>query len=226
MITRNMSEKEVIAELKNIDVIVHSRIKGYLLKYKKGLKSKQFKHNDVLGVQEYSINGNKVILCFQKIEHTNKLSDLGIATIVIAEYGVYIPFWNDRGNTSYVFLTKHSIDRLWQRLGLTVKEFFVNEYCVKSQTAHHLVKYDGYGNDDSTYVLNYGEVFFIATVTEQAIICKTCLDLDRLYSNQLKLFLDSKVGGEKYRNKVDADYDKQVTRNFKKTDDIYRKFCA
>ena len=54
-------------------------------KFEKQLKSKAYKHNDVLEVREYVINWNRVLVCFQKIVLTDKLASLGISHIVLTE---------------------------------------------------------------------------------------------------------------------------------------------
>lgn len=225
MIKKGMGDKEILAELARVDKIIISRLGGYLLKYRKGLKSKAYKHNDVLGVQEYDIEGNKCLLCFQKIEY-GKVSDVAVANMVITEDGAYIPSYNEWKRLSYIFLSKHSIDRMWQRMGMTLKEFFVNEYCVKAQTAHHLVKYDDYGYDDNTYIMNYGKCFFIAVVDETKIVIKTCLDRDKIYSNQLQMYVDSKRGGEFFADKTYEVNKAIVLSRFKKTNDVYKSLCA
>lgn len=225
MIRKGMSDKEILAEIARIEKVIISRLGGYLLKYRKGIKSKAYKHNDVLGLQEYNIEGNRCLLCFQKIEY-DKVSDMTVANMIITEDGAYMPSYNEWGKLTYIFLTKHSIDRMWQRMGMTLKEFFVNEYCIKSQSAHHLVKYDGYGYDDNTYIMNYGRCFFIAVADENKIIIKTCLDRDKIYTNQLSLYVEAKRGGEGFADKY---YEKNkgiVLSRFKKTNDIYRNLCA
>lgn len=227
MIERNMTDKEILAEIKKVDDIIISRIEGYTKKYQKALKNKAYKHNDVLGVNEYVINGNNVICCFQKVMHTEKLADLTIANIIVTEWGAYIPMYNDHNRLSYIFLSKHCIDRMWQRMGLTLREFFVNEYCVKSQTAHHLVKYDEFGYDDSTYIFNYGNCFFIAVADEVKVVAKTCLDRDKIYTNQMMLYVESKRGGESYSKKIaDNNCKKVLDAGFKKTKDVIMRFCA
>lgn len=227
MIERNMTDSEILAEIKKVEDTIVSRIGGYTKKYQKAIKNKAYKHNDVLGVNDYVINGNNVICCFQKVIHTEKLADLTIANIIVTDWGAYIPMYNEYNRLSYVFLSKHSIDRMWQRMGLTLKEFFVNEYCVKSQTAHHLVKYDGYGYDDDTYVFNYGNCFFIAVADENKIVAKTCLDRDNIYTNQMMMYVESKRGGESFSNKIaDKNCKKILDAGIKKTNDYLMRYCA
>ena len=62
MIVKGMSDSEIIKELKSIDAIIKSRISGYLKKFGKKLKSKAYKNNDILGVEEYKINDNRVLV--------------------------------------------------------------------------------------------------------------------------------------------------------------------
>ena len=67
MIVKTMSDNEIIKELKSIDAVLQSRGSGLLKKFGKKIKSKAYKHNDVLDVKEYEINGNRVLVCFQKM---------------------------------------------------------------------------------------------------------------------------------------------------------------
>ena len=60
MIVKNMSDSEILKELKTIDTILKSRISGHLKKFEKKLKSNAYKHNDVLEVREYVINWIKI----------------------------------------------------------------------------------------------------------------------------------------------------------------------
>ena len=75
-INKSMSDNEIIKELKSIDAVLQSRGSGLLKKFGKKIKSKAYKHNDVLDLKEYEINGNRVLVCFQKMVITDKLSDL------------------------------------------------------------------------------------------------------------------------------------------------------
>lgn len=226
MIVRTMTDNEIIRELSEIDKILLSRIPGYLLKYRKQLKNKAYKHNEVLGVSEYNINGNRVLVCFSKIVFNDKLAELGLSNIVITENGAYLA--SNEPLTAkingFVYLTQHAIDRMWERKGLTLKDFFVNEYNIKSETAHHLVKYEEYGYDNDTYVMNYGGCFFIAHVSDKKITLKTCLNVENLYSNQLKLYVEAKRGGEYFVNRnheKGANFLKKM--GVKKVEDIYNR---
>ena len=205
-----MSDREIIKELKFIEDTLESRRKGYWMKFKKGLKSKAYKHCDVLGVSNYVINGNKVFVCFQKLVLTNKLCDLVTNYIVVTEdNGAFLSFRNESGLFSFHHFTNHAIDRMWQRMGLTVKDFFINEYVIKADTTHHLTKYDEYGYDDSTYIMSIGRCFFIVVIDGDKIVVKTSLDRDRLYEDQMMLYSDSKICAEKYADRM---YERDVDR--------------
>lgn len=223
-----MSDKEIVKELQSIEGVIKSRISGYIAKYRKKLKSKAYKHNDVLGVGEYVINGNKVLICFQKLVFSDKLSDLGICNIVVTDgNGAFLPFTNEWGRFSYHHITTHAIDRMWQRMGLTIRDFFVNEYAVKAGTSHHLTKYDEYGYDDSTYIMTIGRCFFIVHNDNNKIVVKTTLDRDRIHTNQLMLYVDSKRGAEQFADKVyDKNADTIKRMGIKKTSDVIRAMCA
>lgn len=228
MIVKGMSDSEIIKELKSIDAIIKSRISGYLKKFGKKLKSKAYKNNDILGVEEYKINDNRVLVCFQKLVFTDKLSDLGISHIVITkDNGAFLSNKSVQGNFFFHHFTNHSIDRMWQRLGLTVKDFFVNEFVIEADTTHHLTKYDGYGYDDSTYIMSIGRCFFIVCTDDNKIVVKTSLDRDSIYANQMMLYSDSKICAEKYADKI---YEMDISRikesGVKKTSDVIRTICA
>lgn len=228
MIVKGMSDREIIKELKFIEDTLESRRKGYWMKFRKELTSTSYKHCDILGVSKYVINGNKVIVCFQKLVLTNKLCDLVTNYIVVTEdNGAFLSFRNESGLFSFHHFTNHAIDRMWQRMGLTVKDFFINEYVIKADTAHHLSKYDEYGYDDSTYIMAIGRCFFIVCIDGNKIVVKTTLDSDSIYANQMMLYSDSKICAEKYADKM---YEMDISRikeiGVKKTSDVIRAICA
>ena len=228
MIVKSMSDREIIKELKFIDDILESRSSGYIKKYKKELNSKAYKHNAVLDTRRYEINGNKVLVCFQKLVITDKLSDLKILYIVITEdNGAFSPDIDLCGNYAFFHITKHAVDRMWERMGLTIKDFFVNEYVIKADSAYQLIEYDGYGYDDSTYIIAIGKCFFIACERDNNIVFKTALDSERIHQDQTMLYGDSKRGAEKYADKMDkkvAEFAKR--KEFNKTIDIVRAMYA
>lgn len=210
MIVKTMSNSEIIKELKSIEDNLNSRRKGYWTKFRKELKSKAYKHCDVLGVSNYVINGNKVIVCFQKLSLTKKLCDLAINYIVLTEdNGAFLSFKNQYEHFAFHHFTNHAIERMWQRMGLTVKDFFINEYVIKADTTHHLTKYDEYGYDDSTYIMSIGRCFFIVGIDGDKIIVKTALDSDNIYADQVMLYSDSKMCAEKYADRM---YEMEVNR--------------
>lgn len=228
MIVKGMSDSEIIKELKSIDAIIKSRELGYVKKFRKELNSKAYKHNDVLAVREYVINWNRVLVCFQKIVLTDKLASLGISHIVLTEdNGAFLSFERKQGGLFFHHFTNHAIDRMRERTGLTLKEFFVNEFAIKAETTYHLTKYDKYGYDDSTYIMSIGRCFFIACIDGNKVVVKTTLDRDGIYTDQLMLYVDSKREAEKYADKL-FDEGAEVLKGtgFKKTGDFIRAVCA
>ena len=204
MIVKSMSNSEIVKELKTIEDALISRNKGYWKKFGKKLKSKAYKHCDVLGKGEYVINGNKVFVCFQKVVYTNKLYELVKNYIVLTEdNGAFISFRDGSGRFCFHHFTQHAVDRLWQRMRLTVKDFFVNEFVIKADTAHHLTKYDGYGYDDSTYIMSIRKCFFIVCTDDNKIVVKTTLDSDSIYTHQTIFYEDSKMCAGEYADKQD-----------------------
>lgn len=228
MIVKGMSDSEIIKELKSIDAIIKSRISGYLKKFGMKLKSKAYKNNDILGVEEYEINDNRVLVCFQKLVFTDKLSDLGISHIVITkDNGAFLSNKSVQGNFFFHHFTNHAIDRMWQRLGLTVEDFFVNEFVIEADTTFHLTKYDKYGYDDYTYIMSIGRCFFIVCQYNNKIVVKTSLDRDSLYANQMRLCIDSARCAREYTDKIyerDVNHFKEI--GYKKTSDIIRAMRA
>lgn len=228
MIVKNMSNSEIVKELKTIEDALISRNKGYWKKFGKKLKSKAYKHCDVLGKGEYVINGNKVFVCFQKVVYTNKLYELVKNYIVLTEdNGAFISFRDRSGRFCFHHFTQHAVDRLWQRMRLTVKDFFVNEFVIKADTTHHLTKYDGYGYDDSTYIMSIGRCFFIVCTDDNKIVVKTTLDSDSIYTHQTIFYEDSKICAGEYADKM---YERDISRikeiGIKKTSDVIRAICA
>ena len=228
MIVKTMSDGEIIKELKFIEEVIGSRYSGYWKKFAKKLKSKVYKHNDVLGVQEYVINWNKVLVCFQKMVITDKLSDLSFCYIVITEdNGAFSPNKDMWGNYSFYHFTNHAIERLQERLGLTIKDFFVNEYAIKADGVCQPIKYDGYGYDDSTYIIAVGRCFFIVCERDNNIVFKTVLDRDSIHKNQLMLYVTSKSIAEKMTDiKYEMTAEDAKRNGLKNTNDIFRAMCA
>ena len=227
MIKKSMPNMAIIKELKSIDDIMLSRRSGYMKKFAKKLKSNAYKHNDVLDVREYEINGNKVLVCFQKLVFTDKLSDLGVSTMVITEdNGAFIPSTDELGNFTFCHITNHAIRRMWRRMRMTINDFFVNEYVINADTALHPIKYEEYGYDDSTYIVSIGRCFFIVCESGNNIVVKTVIDWDNLHSNQMRLYIDSKRGADKYAYKMyEMAADSLKRTGFKKTSDFI-KMCA
>ena len=226
-ITKTMSDNEISKELKSINAIIKSRYSGYMMMFAKELKNKAYKHNDVLGVKEYTVNGNRVLVCFQKFVATNKLSNLWVTHIVVTEdNGAFITYENERGNIFFNHFTKHSIDRMQERTGLTLKDFFVNEFVIKAGATLNYLEYDEYGYDDSIYIVSIGRCFFIVCKCDNKAEVVTALDKDNLYSNQMRLYIDSKRGADKFADKMYYEIADSLKRTgVKKTSDFIKK-CA
>ena len=215
MIVKNMSDSEILKELKTIDTILKSRISGHLKKFEKKLKSNAYKHNDVLAVREYVINWNRVLVCFQKLAYTDKFLDVRVNYIVITEdNGAFLSFRDGCGDFGFYHYSKHAIDRMWERMGLTIKDFFVNEYVTIANGTHHLTKYNEDGNDDSTYIMAIGRCFFIVCIDGSQIVVKTTLDLDRIRPNQMTLYAHSKKCAEKYAAEIGWDWRLLASQGF------------
>lgn len=228
MIFKTMNDREIIKELKSIDVIIKSNISRYLKKFSKKLNSKKYEHNDVVGLREYKINGNKVIICFQKFVITDELPKLRITHIVVTEdNGAFIICENEGENFCFHHISIHAIERMLERVGLTLKDFFVNEFVLKADTAFHLEKYDEYGYDDSTYIMTIGKCFFIVCKCNNKIVVKTTLDWDSLHMNQKRLYIDSKRNAYKFADKMyNKIADKLKGTGLMNTNDTVIAMCA
>ena len=227
MITIEFSNKEIIEELKSINAIIESNYSGYLKKYSKELNSKEYGDKDVLGVGEYRIKGNKVIICFQKFVITDELSNLWITHIVVTEdNGAFFTAENEWGNFCFYHIESHAIDRMLERAGLTLKDFFVNEFVKEADATIHLKKYK-LGYYKTTNIMTVGRCFFIVENYNNKIVVKTTFDYDWLFPNQKKLYRDSKEGAYKFADKMykkNAEWIKGM--GYKNTNDAVRAMCA
>lgn len=228
MITRDMSDSEIIKELKSIDAIIKSNFSGYLKMYSKKLNSKEYKHKDVLGVGEYKINKNKVLICFQKIVTTDELPYLWITHIVITEdNGAFITAENEWGNFCFYHITYHAVGRMLERTGLTINDFFVNEFVIKADAAFHLERYKDHGRHESTHIMTAGRCFFIVEKENNKIKVVTTIDYSKLYLNQRRLYLDSMRGAYEFADKM---YKKNVEwikgMGYKNTNNAVRGLCG
>lgn len=228
MIKKFMSQTEILNELKSIDANIKSHIPGYLKKFSQKLNSPEYGHNDVLSVREYWINGNKVIICFQKFVITDELPKLRITHIVVTEdNGAFIMCENEWDKFCFHHFSKHAIDRMWERTGLTLKNFFVNEFVKNADTAFHLEKYYEHGYNDYTYIMTIGKCFFIVYKCTNKIEVGTVLEWDRLHYDQKRLYLDSmrsayEFADKKYYNIADS----LKGTGFKKTNYAVSGLCG
>lgn len=208
MIRLGMTDKEIVEELKSIEDTLMSRLKEYGKHFEVQLKSKRYKHSEVLGVQDDVINGNRVLICFQKLVLTNQLSNLGVSKIVLTkDAGAFLSVRNESGDFVFLHFTNHAIVRMLERTGLTIDDFFVEEFVKKAATSHFLMKYDTYGEDDLTYIMSVGICFFIVSIDGNKIVVKTTLHRDKIHLNQVALYVDAKGCAEKFASKT---YDEDV----------------
>ena len=84
-----------------------------------------------------------------------------------------------------------------ERLGKDFDTFFREDYIKKNTGLFHPVKYEFNGKENE-YVAHVGEAFIILAIDSSGLmhIVKTLLSVEDLYSNQLRLKLDSKMIGE------------------------------
>lgn len=223
MITKEMTDNEIVKELQFIEDILMSRLEEYCEKFERKLKSAAYGHNAVLDMQEDVINGNKVIICFQKLVYADQLYDLRVSKLVLTENYAFLSVRDDSGDFFYIRFTYHASGRMCERSGMMIKDFFVNEFVGKAGASMFLIKYEEHGKTDFTYIMTIGECYFIVEIHGNRIDVVTDLDWDRLYQNQMKLFLDSKTSAEKIVNKT---YDRDAATlkgvGLKKTSDLVK----
>lgn len=227
MITKEMTDNEIVKELQFIEDILMSRLEEYCEKFERKLKSAAYGHNAVLDMQEDVINGNKVIICFQKLVYADQLYDLRVSKLVLTENYAFLSVRDDSGDFFYIRFTYHASGRMCERSGMMIKDFFVNEFVGKAGASMFLIKYEEHGKTDFTYIMTIGECYFIVEIHGNRIDVVTDLDWDRLYQNQMKLFLDSKTSAEKIVNKT---YDRDAATlkgvGLKKTSDLVKAIFA
>lgn len=228
MITKYMSDSEIVKELESIENTIMSRHKVYWKKFGKQLQDEKCKHNTILRVQEENINGNKVIICFQKLVLTDQLSDLRVSKMVIAEDNyAFLTVRNESGDFFYIRFTLHASGRMCERGGMMLKDFFVNEFVKKAESSVFLLEYKDYGYDEFTYIMTIGKCFFIVCIDGNKIVVKTDLEWAMLHPNQMALYVDSKRCAEKFASNT---YNKDATIlngiGLKNTSDAIRAMCA
>lgn len=223
MITKEMTDNEIVKELQFIEDILMSRLEEYCEKFERKLKSVAYGHNAILDMQEDVINGNKVIICFQKLAYTDQLYDLRVSKLVLTENYAFLSVRNESGDFFYIRFTYHASGRMCERSGMMIKDFFLNEFVRKAGASLFLIKYEEHGKTDFTYIMTIGECHFIVEIHGNRIDVVTDLDWDRLYLNQMKLFLDSKTSAQKIVNKT---YDRDAATlegvGLKKTSDLVK----
>lgn len=223
-INTKMTDSEIIKELKSINAIIDSNSPRYLKKFSKKLNSKEYKHKDVLGVGEYKINENKVLICFQKFVITDESPYLWITHIVITEdNGAFITAKNEWGNFCFYHITYHAVGRMLERTGLTINDFFVDEFVIKADATFHLERYKDHGHHESTHIMTAGRCFFIVEKENNKIKVVTTIDYSKLYLNQKRLYIDSMRGAYEFAEKMYCKIaDSLKGTGFKKRNDAVR----
>ena len=142
MIIKNMTDSEIVKELEIIENTIMSRHKVYWKRFGKQLQDEKCKHNTILRVQEENINGNKVIICFQKVVLTDQLSDLRVSKMVITEDNyAFLTVRNELGDFVYIRFSYHAFVRMCEREGMTLNDFFINEFVRKAESSVFLLEY-------------------------------------------------------------------------------------
>lgn len=229
MIVKMMTKKEALQEIRKDDAWILGRLKGLSNKNSKKLKSKFVKNYDVMSISEYDIPETKdtaVVYAFKLIHELKgkEYAELGVAYYIKTTYNTYIlPCIESFGNKviRYVEFSPHSVSRIQERLHKDFDTFFKEDYLKMNKTVFHLKKYD-YNNDENEYVAHVGSAFIIVDRDGVKDAVKTVLTNKELYSNQLKLKLDSKKVGESFLREHDMVITAEHERNLK----IYKKVGA
>lgn len=205
MIKISMTPREVLNELKTVDDYVQERMYGLTCKNSKKMKSKFVKHNEIMSKSTYVVPGISDTVVVYAVKENQTLKGKACASMYLAyylktQYGTYIipciDFISNRV-IRYVEFSSHSIERMRERLGKDFDTFFREDYIKKNTGLFHPVKYEFNGKENE-YVAHVGEAFIILAIDSSGLmhIVKTLLSVEDLYSNQLKLKLDSKMIGE------------------------------
>lgn len=212
MITKGMTTEAVFNEVKKDDYYVLGRMEGLMKKNNKKLKSKAYKNNDILSVSRYTVpetSDTVVVLAIKDLKtfKGKEYATINLMYYIITPYDTFITPTIDCINNTvvrYVEYSKHSVDRMKQRLGKDFDTFFREDYIKKNSGIFNLIKYD-YNGDDSEYVAHIGEAFVFVKRNENGLkhIVTTILSTDDLHSNQLLLKLYSKKGEEARLNDID-----------------------
>lgn len=205
MIEITMTPKEVLDELKTVDDYVQERMYGLTCKNSKKMKSRFVKHNEIMSTSTYVVPETFDTIVVYAIKQTQTIRGKECASMYLAyylktQYGTYIipciDFYSNRVKR-YVEFSSHSIDRMRERLDKDFDTFFREDYIRRNNSLFQPVKYE-YNRDENEYVAHIGEAFIILAIDSSGLmhIVKTLLSVEDLYSNQLRLKLDSKVIGE------------------------------
>lgn len=205
MITRTMTPAEVLRTLRDIDAYVLERTKGLALKNGKKIKSKAIGHNEIMSRSNYVVPGisdTVVVYAVKQIQtlRGKECASMDLVYYLTTQYGTYIlpciDFYTNRVKR-YVEFSSHSIDRMKERIGRDFDTFFREDYIRRNNGVFQPIKYK-YNNDENEYVAHIGDAFVILEIEGSGLrhIVKTILSTDDLYSNQLRLKLDSKIMGE------------------------------
>ena len=223
MITKEMTDNEIVKELQFIEDVLMSRLEEYCEKFKRKLKSAAYGHNAVLDMQEDVINGNKVIICFQKLVYADQLYDLRVSKLVLTENYAFLSVRDDSGDFFYIRFTYHASGRMCERSGMMITDFFVNEFVGRAGASLFLIKYEEHGKTDFTYIMTIGECYFIVEIHGNRIDVVTDLEWDMLHPNQMALYVDSKRSAETI---VDKTYERDAATlegvGLKKTSDLVK----
>ena len=223
MITKEMTDNEIVKELQFIEDILMSRLEEYCEKFKRKLKSAAYGHNAVLDMQEDVINGNKVIICFQKLVYADQLYDLRVSKLVLTENYAFLSVRDDSGDFFYIRFTYHASGRMCERSGMMIKDFFLNEFVRKAGASLFLIKYEEHGKTDFTYIMTIGECHFIVEIHGNRIDVVTDLEWDMLHPNQMALYVDSKRSAETIVDKTYGRYAATLKGvGLKKTSDLVK----
>lgn len=211
MITKTMNCDEVIRGLQVNHSFVRERMDGLGIKNSKKLKNKFIKDNTIMSKSTYDIPETKDTVVVYAIKHIQTLKGKEYSTMILmyyyrTAYNTYIvPSINSLTNRvyGYVEYTRHSVERIKERLNKDFDTFFKEDY-VKNNGVIQTIEYRHNG-DANERVAHIGDAFAIMECENSGrkYVIKTVLSNKELYVNQMINKLNSKMRGEALWREVD-----------------------
>lgn len=182
--------KQALLKEVSLDVDWLTARNGLWKKYSKQLKSKAIKIDSILGWSKYTTpSGNIAHLCSIKNVH-NGIPSIEHAYLFEYREGYLEPVFDNERVKSCVFYTKHCIQRIEERSGMS----FVRAFEVSTKTDIGYTDYSQYGYNGTECLRYFCNGFLICNYDEAMGICCaiTYVNSEQAYSNQAMSMLISK----------------------------------